>query len=218
MKELKQEDYPLSIVEDLGMLNATDKSPNKKRFAKFQCSMCATPYKAYVFDVKNGKSTKCKECNVKVRSTTLDNLSTGKKICSVCKVEKPLNDYYNFKAKKDGKSYRCKACDNIAKDKWKAENPERVRESSRNRHVKHLYGMTPEEYKELLEKQDSKCKICGTTDNKGKNFSIDHCHTTNKIRGLLCNQCNRGIGMLGDTSADLQKALDYLLEAEADTH
>lgn len=74
------------------------------------------------------------------------------------------------------------------------------------------HGLSKEGFFDLLEKQDGKCALC----NKpfaglfGKNCHIDHCHETNKIRGLLCMPCNVGLGMLGDNEEGLMKAIKYL--------
>lgn len=98
-----------------------------------------------------------------------------------------------------------------AKD-WHAANPEKARRNSLKR-----YGITPEEYHKLLESQSGGCAICGSTDSKRKGsryLFVDHCHDTGKIRGLLCNTCNVGVGQL-PTSAACRSAADYL---EKDNH
>lgn len=216
MKELDQNDYPFEIVKDLG-LQETSPGKKSKRYAEFVCPICKKPYRAYVNDVRAGKSTKCKPCAEKLQCINEKNLITGKKLCGTCKVEKPLEDFYNSKTSSDNKGSRCKPCDTEARNKWTANNPERSKRSGRARMLKHVYGITHEQYIERLKTQDYKCAICGTADNNGYSFSIDHCHTTEKIRGLLCNQCNRGLGMLGDTSSSLLKAYEYLIKAEQDT-
>jgi len=74
------------------------------------------------------------------------------------------------------------------------------------------YGLTIDGYDKMLKDQDGKCKICGTIKPGGKmkNFAVDHCHTTGKVRGLLCFSCNVSIGHFADDSDNLQKAIDYL--------
>ena len=141
------------------------------------------------------------------------------KTCTVCKRTKPLDDFYNYKAKKDGKSYRCKCCDDLARKKWAIDNPETAHRSQRERNLRHKYGISLKEYQTLLEKQGYACAICGTTENKvvkghnaSLNFAVDHDHITGSVRGLLCNQCNRGLGMIGDTREAVEKVLKYLGE------
>lgn len=73
-------------------------------------------------------------------------------------------------------------------------------------------GITEYEYLSMWEKQEGKCAICGIQEHrciKGKLF-IDHCHTTGKVRGLLCSSCNSGIGFLKDNIGTLLKAIEYL--------
>lgn len=81
---------------------------------------------------------------------------------------------------------------------------------NKNAGLKRDYGITLEEYGQLLKNQGYKCAICGSTENEGKNLAVDHCHDTNTIRGLLCNKCNRGIGLLRDSQEILLSAVEYL--------
>ena len=122
------------------------------------------------------------------------------KVCTKCKVEKPLDEFYRNKKQKDGRRARCKEC-------YYA--PEQ--EAARN--LKARYGITLAEYDTMLEQQGGCCKVCGTADSGGKGrFHVDHNHTTGKVRGLLCNGCNIGIGHLKDSPDVLLKAAAYLLE------
>lgn len=66
--------------------------------------------------------------------------------------------------------------------------------------------MTPVAYEALLEQQGGQCAIC--REKPGR--YVDHNHTTGKIRGLLCNACNRGLGLLGDETKRLERAIEYL--------
>jgi len=80
---------------------------------------------------------------------------------------------------------------------------------------KRLYGVTSEMYQEMLLKQNFKCKICDT-DNTKYALNVDHCHKSGKVRGLLCQCCNRGIGYLKDSEKILEKAISYLKEHSND--
>ena len=78
-----------------------------------------------------------------------------------------------------------------------------------------LYGITPEDYDTMLKEQNHKCKICSVDflyDKHNTKPFIDHCHTTNKVRGLLCLNCNAGLGYFKDNTETLTKALNYLQE------
>lgn len=84
------------------------------------------------------------------------------------------------------------------KDKWLSKHLER-------------YNITLEEYNELLYKQDNSCAICGEHEsNLTKKMHVDHCHTTGKVRGLLCHSCNTGIGHLKEDKNIMLKAMEYL--------
>ncbi len=79
------------------------------------------------------------------------------------------------------------------------------------------YGLTPETYKELLIQQDYRCAICGKHRKEmTKDIHIDHCHATNKVRGLLCHSCNVLIGMAKDNLYILTKAKQYLKDSGTD--
>jgi hypothetical protein len=72
-----------------------------------------------------------------------------------------------------------------------------------------------EEYNNLFEKQNGKCAICnGESKDRGRALDVDHDHKTGKIRGLLCVSCNRGLGHFNDSRWALNKAIQYLYEAE----
>jgi Recombination endonuclease VII len=80
--------------------------------------------------------------------------------------------------------------------------------------LKNRYGLTPEAYEEILEKQGRKCAICRSdkpSSRGGKvRFAVDHHHETGAIRGLLCSSCNLGIGMFGENIQRLMAAVQYL--------
>ena len=80
-------------------------------------------------------------------------------------------------------------------------------------HMKRSYGMGFKEYEEMLFAQDSKCAICKAEPPKNQHktrLNIDHCHTTGKVRGLLCDCCNRALGLMRDNTKLLEKAIQYL--------
>lgn len=80
---------------------------------------------------------------------------------------------------------------------------------------KYQTGVSPEEYNKMFSHQDGRCKICGTPQSELKKaLALDHCHTTGKIRGLLCVRCNLGIGMFADNIIILKNAVEYLQTQE----
>jgi hypothetical protein len=141
------------------------------------------------------------------------------KTCNVCGETKSLSDYYStkFKSKQfPDKIYyhgKCKSC--FIKEKQKDYTPEK----GRDKNLKHLYGITLQEYNTLLEQQNHRCAICESTDPKGRKsgrgggvdvFYVDHDHNTGKVRGLLCNVCNRTMGYVGENSGVLEEMIKYL--------
>lgn len=75
--------------------------------------------------------------------------------------------------------------------------------------LKNRYGIMEFDYEVLATKQGNVCAICGNPP-KSKRLDLDHCHTTSVIRGLLCNNCNRGLGHFKDNEELLMKAVSYL--------
>lgn len=76
----------------------------------------------------------------------------------------------------------------------------------KNNRLKSRYGITSEDYAEMLKSQNSLCLIC----EEEKPLHVDHCHSTGKVRGLLCHSCNNGLGCFKDSSERCLKAADYL--------
>jgi Recombination endonuclease VII len=92
---------------------------------------------------------------------------------------------------------------------WRAANPERSDDHKRKSH----YGMEPGQYTAMFATQDGKCAICGTTEAKGKGrLHVDHCHSTGKVRALLCNSCNLRLGHSYDSIELLQLSIEYLVK------
>jgi len=73
------------------------------------------------------------------------------------------------------------------------------------------FGLSKDDIDDILEKQKHKCAICGIDFRDGYKPVVDHNHKTGEFRGLLCTNCNLGIGMLGDNPRTLDNACDYLL-------
>jgi hypothetical protein len=93
-------------------------------------------------------------------------------------------------------------------------NPEVAAERIRRRNYKVAYGITVEEYDEMLVTQGGKCAICSADEPGGPGrWHVDHDHKTSKVRGLLCARCNRALGGFKDDPVILQSAIDYLRRA-----
>ena len=93
----------------------------------------------------------------------------------------------------------------------------RTPDAHKHYEVKRRYGITLKQYNEMKDSQNNVCAICGNPEidvdkrtNKVRDLAVDHCHTTNKVRELLCRGCNQGLGNFQDNLELLQKAIDYL--------
>lgn len=84
---------------------------------------------------------------------------------------------------------------------------------NRKRLLKTQYNLTPEQWAQMFADQGSCCSICKSPEpNSKKGWSTDHCHTTGKVRGILCPLCNKALGLFKDNPATLQNAITYLTE------
>lgn len=89
-------------------------------------------------------------------------------------------------------------------------NPEKRYLTNRKSDLK-KYGITLEQYEEMEKKQRGLCAICGKSEtNKYKKLAVDHCHKSEKVRGLLCSNCNQALGLFRDKKTLLTKAINYL--------
>ncbi len=94
---------------------------------------------------------------------------------------------------------------------WAKTHPDHVKRYRNKAQRKYRYGITPEEYNKILESQDKKCKICGSTNPGVKGtFYVDHNHRTHTVRGLLCNDCNSALGFVKESISTLQSMIEYL--------
>jgi hypothetical protein len=101
---------------------------------------------------------------------------------------------------------------------WAANNPDRTVAIKRRHHLMKSYGMTPQEFMEMYERQSRRCGICekGIALNVADGASVrnravvDHCHSTGVVRGLLCDPCNNMLGRASDNPATLRRAAEYV--------
>jgi hypothetical protein len=131
------------------------------------------------------------------------------KWCGCCNTSLPIESFAKNKAKKDGLQERCRSCRSVHHQKVKHLRPKQTKEQKR-RWLINSYGLTVNKYELLLAKQNNKCAICNTEDWGKPSPNIDHCHTTGKVRGLLCNNCNRGLGLFKDNKEIINNAKQYL--------
>lgn len=141
-------------------------------------------------------------------------LIVATKHCNKCGETKSVDQFHNDRKRKDGKYPYCRPCNNAQMVIWRAKYPDRSQMATR-RGTLRKYGLTLADYERLLESQDGRCAICGTDDpghTPGRLFDVDHDHDTSKVRGLLCQHCNMGLGQFADDPDRLMKAAKYLEE------
>jgi len=149
---------------------------------------------------------------------------------------KPLDEFYRMAGMRDGHRHDCKACNLEAKrqryladpapakarvKRWQQENAERLNAYRRNRrlepevkereragHLMRKYGITLAQYDAMLVEQGGRCFICRRLPRDDSSLHVDHDHSTQQVRGLLCFPCNNAL-------ADFQEDLDLLRQAMA---
>lgn len=119
------------------------------------------------------------------------------KKCNSCGETKSLDDFHNRTNRKSGKYSQCRDCNRKRVKEWRKQNRKRAVDLVRKSYLKQTYGITEEQYYELLDKQNECCAICKRHASEfNKRLAVDHEHgegrpTSGMIRGLLCEFCNR---------------------------
>ena len=148
------------------------------------------------------------------------------KRCTKCNVEKQRSDFY---VRRNGKwiSTMCVECARVEGRRRAAMVPKEIRRqkqrewyrtptgkaAKRRSKLKYAYGFTPEMIEAAKEAQGQVCAICRrapTLDKLGRGWNVDHCHTTGKIRSMLCRTCNIALGSFHDNPTLLRAAADYI--------
>lgn len=152
------------------------------------------------------------------------------KVCKTCGVEKPLSEYHIAQKAgyvgKDGyvrktdilkahcvECYRAKEIEKYHKlsEEKKKERRKRNKantfEYRQQYRLKRQYGLTTEEFSGMILEQNSLCKICKEHMDTPQ---VDHCHTTGKVRGLLCRNCNTSLGLLKENPETLRSMIQYI--------
>ncbi|MEU3476467.1 endonuclease VII domain-containing protein [Rhodococcus sp. NPDC006774] len=117
--------------------------------------------------------------------------TSTKKACKNCKIVKPLDEFPNTPRTRDKRESWCKECH---------------KPGQRNRTLLRKYGITADQYDGMVVAQDGKCAACNET----AKLVVDHCHKSGKVRALLCDRCNRLLGVADDRIELLQAAIAFL--------
>lgn len=160
----------------------------------------------------------------------------GSKTCTTCRETKSLMDFNGRAETADGKQYSCRTCVQRARYRKRyaedadfrlaraahnrrfreAKGADWVRERNRRFKLARSYGMTLEQFAAMNEAHGGVCAICkrppygGRPDARKQYLSVDHCHDTGRVRGLLCDGCNSALGMFDHSIDRLAAAIEYL--------
>ncbi|RKN41569.1 recombinase [Micromonospora endolithica] len=126
----------------------------------------------------------------------------GHRFCADCGTVKPVADFPRNRSDSTGYATYCKPCHNARTHETK----QRLYGGNREYHLRQRYGVGQKEFDELLAEQNGVCAICGGEDPQ----HLDHDHRTGWVRGILCFNCNGGLGQFRDSPARLARAITYL--------
>ena len=140
------------------------------------------------------------------------------KQCSDCGVEKPVDEFHRRSPSKDGYQPRCKDFARALGRAWYSipKNKLRQRANSRRHHLRHHFGLSPEQFDAMIESQEGRCAICRTdTPGGAGTWHVDHDHrccpgreTCGRcLRGLLCYSCNHALGKYESLRAEIDAYL-----------
>lgn len=148
--------------------------------------------------------------------------------CKRCRQTKPEDQFYRRKGVLTGRSRKCTECTKVLSAEWLSKNREHCRARDREYYhnnkamfreslLRSKYGIGIAEYEQMLEQQSGVCAICEQpqSDPRYEALAVDHCHATGRIRGLLCNLCNKSLGGFKDSPERLRRAAEYLESAFA---
>ena len=143
----------------------------------------------------------------KAYSDHLKEVEARPRVCRGCK-ETKLPDEFNKKWSR----YFCIKCYHKMGNDWSQKNPEKSSVHKRNHHLEKKFGMTQADFESMLSEQGGVCAICSTElkDKRGYSPHIDHCHSTGVVRGILCLNCNTGLGLFKDDIETMKFAILYL--------
>jgi hypothetical protein len=138
-------------------------------------------------------------------------LVTAEKACNRCRVVKSIELFARDCKKLDGRRTQCKGCRREDARRYSATHRSAHPESKASAKLKNLYGLEGSRYSEMLRAQRGCCAICArSAETFLKRLAVDHCHITDRVRGLLCFDCNVGLGKFKDCPKQLATAITYL--------
>ncbi len=133
------------------------------------------------------------------------------KMCSNCLEEKQITEFSIYPSYRGRRISWCKSCKNSYQKIYRESNRIKISTQRCNYRIKKKYGLSPDDYKIMHESQGGLCAAnnCLETTHGGR-LSVDHDHSTGKVRGLLCHECNLALGRAGDSIEKLKGLIAYL--------
>lgn len=165
---------------------------NKVDRIKLSCQLCHSPYSVVRSQIKRSKY-----CSRICQTRAITKLAPRKSAIAQCHPERKHSAFG-----------LCQECYDR-----KRNQADSRKNSKRAAVLKRAFNLTWEEYLEMLEAQDFKCKICKKDfEEEWRSLNVDHDHETGEVRGLLCSNCNLGIGHFKHDIVLLSDAIRYLAE------
>ena len=133
------------------------------------------------------------------------------KSCTECEKTQSLKSFPKNKRCKDGVRTVCKSCVSKYRKKWWENGG--GKEKQRDTNLKRAYGISSSEWQRIFELQKGCCASCGRhQSNVPKSLHVDHCHKSGKVRALLCDRCNRALGIMDEDAISIRKLAEYANE------
>jgi hypothetical protein len=132
--------------------------------------------------------------------------TTDEKWCGRCEVMLPLDEFTKCSRSPDGLWYVCRTCRSEMRRSHRKKDPREIKDAF----LRWRYGITIDDFEAMSDSQGGVCAICGEAPSE-RHLDVDHDHASGFVRGLLCNDCNRSIGMFGDDPVVIVRAARYLL-------
>jgi len=192
------------IYEDISCSNCKKIFTPRAKNVKYCSKECN---RQKVYEKKKPLEKNCKNCNNLFLSKNNSKFCSSK--CSTKNWQKNNKEKYK-KSKKEGENKR--KLNNP--EKYYTERRKNARKNQKWSHMKREYNLTKEEYFLMLESQNNKCKICNNIFETSVKTHIDHDHFTGKVRGILCQKCNHGLGMFNDNIQLFYNAIHYLEQSK----
>ena len=193
------------------------------------CSKCKQNKDALCFvknsQEKSGLNPSCKDCEKerhrRYRSENGKKISNWQKkdrLENSEKYKKRSKEYYSKNKDKENAKQKARYYANLelSRQRYKAQyqmnkHKKHYQNRTRNSTIQRLYGITVEDYDAMYIEQGGRCAICGIHQSElPRRLSIDHCHATGKVRGLLFKKCNAGLGQFNDSLDILKNTVRYL--------